>query len=76
MIQEKLLADGWLEIRVNGVNGKLKSVHELSPTYHALFVAHLLEFEAEVADLEASPLHECRVLAFPILDVIPVREAS
>lgn len=65
MIQEKLLADGWLEIRLSAPDGTIKSVHELSPTYHALFVAHLLEFEAEVAALEASPLHEPRVLEFP-----------
>lgn len=64
-VQEKKLADGLLEIRATHPDGSFHSVHELKPCYHALFVAHLLEFEAEVAALEASALHECRVLTFP-----------
>jgi hypothetical protein len=68
MIQTKLLADGVMEIRLIGDDGQLDAIVELTrPTHHALFVAHLLDFQAEVAASEASPLPEGgRLIQFPL----------
>lgn len=66
-VKRKMLADGVMELRLIGDDGELDFIGELTrPTYHALLVAHLLEFQSEVAALEASPLYECRVLEFPV----------
>lgn len=68
MIRTKMLADGVMEIRLIGDDGELDAIVELTrPTHHALLVAHLLDFQAEVAASEACPLPGGgRTIPFPL----------
>jgi hypothetical protein len=67
MIRRKMLADGVMEIRLIGDDGKLDAIVELTrPTHHALLIAHLLAFQDEVsAEDTLSEPSQCRVLEFP-----------
>lgn len=65
-VERKILADGWMEMRVlNDTTGELEGIMELTPTYHAVYRAHLLAAQAEVAALESSAPRGGRVLRFP-----------
>lgn len=66
MVRTKKLADDWIEIRIfDDETGELRSVHELSPTYHVLVLAYLLAAHDAVRELESSPPLCDSVLAFP-----------
>lgn len=65
-VQEKILADGWMEVQLTDATGKLEAILELSPTHHAVYVSHLLAAQAEVAAAESVPRTAPRVLEFPL----------
>jgi hypothetical protein len=65
MIEPKLLADGWMELRViNDVTGELEGIMELKPTYHAFYAAKLSEAQSQIRALESSPSRGGKVLLF------------
>jgi hypothetical protein len=70
MIRTKMLADGVMEIRLIGDDGELDAIVELTrPTFHSLYVAHLLVAQDEIREAESSALVGCGVvLAFPQRD--------
>jgi hypothetical protein len=65
MIERKLLADGWMEIRLLDDNGELEAIMELKPTHHGAYAEALLRTQAEIRDRETGPPCACRVIAFP-----------
>ena len=68
MIRTKMLADGVMEIRLIGDDGKLDAVVELTrPSDHSLLIAHLLDWQDECRERAAAFAHvEPRVLPFPV----------
>jgi hypothetical protein len=65
MIERKWLADGVMEIRLIGDDGELDGIMELTrPTEHAVYAAHLLAAQREIAARRGAP-QSGRVLRFP-----------
>jgi hypothetical protein len=67
VIEPKLLADGWMELRViNDDTGELEGIMELKPTYHAFYAAKIAEAQSRIRALESSPSPGGKVLHFPL----------
>lgn len=65
-VERKWLADGVMEIRLIGEDGQLDGIMELTrPTDHAVYVAHLVAAQAELASRQDAAPESGRVLAFP-----------
>lgn len=66
MVERKWLADGVMEIRLIGDDGELDAIVELTrPTHHAVYAAHLLAAQREIADRQAAP-QSGHVIRFPV----------
>jgi hypothetical protein len=62
----KRLPDGWVEIRLYDAADTLEAVMRLRPTYHCLYVAHLLAAQSEVLEQEAGPWPSVEPIPFPV----------
>lgn len=69
-VERKWLADGVMEIRVIGDDGELDAIVELTrPSEHAVYAAHLLAAQREIADRQAAP-QSGQVIRFPVERVL------